>query len=536
MKQNKLALLLKTGLMNQWRLEELRHGGKARNRMLLMGVVYFVLAVMFISYAGGLAFALCYLGLSRTVPSFALCVVSLLVLAFTMIKTNGILFGYRDYELLAAMPISAHTLVASRFLMMYLMNVLGSMVVMLPMGIVTGVYTGQAPMFYLLWVVVSLVAPLIPTAIAALLGAAIMAVSSRLPHSSLFVVVFSLLAVAGFSAVTFLLAGNAETMEMADFAALGVMLDGKFQSIYPLCRLFSSAANEGNLVSFLLFLLCSVAVYGLFTFFLASRYRWIQSRLASHRTRSHYQLSHLGQSTPFMALMRKERKRFFSSSVYMLNLGIGLILLIVISVAVLFMPLDSILGGINLPDGVELGFVENKLQTIVPFVISALLGMSCTTCVSLSLEGKHFWILQSAPIAPALVFGSKIAFQLSLALPCSLISSLLFSIRFASNPLSVVLFFLYPMAFTVFMAVFGMFVNRLLPNRSWESEITIVKQSANSMAGIFGGLLIPVLGGVLLCNLPEGFELPVGLAFHAILLLAAGVLYRRLCNTRLQVL
>ena len=81
-------------------------------------------------------------------------------------------------------------------------------------------------------------------------------------------------------------------------------------------------------------------------------------------------------------------------------------------------------------------------------------------------------------------------------LPAMLISSACLAICFPQSLPGVVLIFVTPLVYGTFTSIFGMFVNIKMPNYEWTNEISVIKQSMSSMAGIFGGMInggIPII-------------------------------------------
>ncbi|MBW4081450.1 hypothetical protein [Paenibacillus sp. S150] len=91
----------------------------------------------------------------------------------------------------------------------------------------------------------------------------------------------------------------------------------------------------------------------------------------------------LEASSPFHALYKKELRRYFSSSVYVLNTGIGMILLLVMSISLLFVSPGKLGELAAIPQ------LSHGLGTLAPFLVSLFVTLSCTAPSSISLEGNH---------------------------------------------------------------------------------------------------------------------------------------------------
>lgn len=97
---------------------------------------------------------------------------------------------------------------------------------------------------------------------------------------------------------------------------------------------------------------------------------------------------------------KKECGRYFGTTIYLLNTGIGAVMLLGFSVYVLFVRgqaalLVAQMGGV---------------QAVAPMLAAVVCLMQATVnpaCVSISLEGRTLWILKEAPVPPRELFGAK---------------------------------------------------------------------------------------------------------------------------------
>ena len=141
---NNLLSLLKTEFLNRFRLGTIRNerNKKVKYRYIAMGVLYIFLAIVLAGYCFAISYGYSYLGMSYVVPGYALMITSIVILFFTFLKTNGILFSTRDYDMLTAFPIKTRTIIASKFLSMYINNLAFAVVVMVPMAVVRTIFQG----------------------------------------------------------------------------------------------------------------------------------------------------------------------------------------------------------------------------------------------------------------------------------------------------------------------------------------------------------------------------------------------------------
>lgn len=527
-----LYLLVKVGMQEQFKLAELsnkKNKRQRRNTLLILIIILF-LCLIIMGYAGGTAYGLIYMKLDNLIGTVALTVTCMINLFFTMLKTNGILFGYHNYDTLASLPVKTKDLVASRFMQLYIPNLLFSILIMMPMGIVYGIFCKMNPLFYILWILSIPAVPLIPTTIAALLGVLIMAIASRMRHPQAVSALLSILLIVGiFVSTSFLGTASSEmqftNLNAAQLTQIEETAEKLFFSLYPVSWIFKQTLVNDSLHAiqyFILFLAGSYVWYLFFVRLTGCFYTHLQCSLTARIKRDHTkELEKVGvyaQKTPLMAVLYKERKRFLSSNIYLMNIGCGIIMAVLLCIALVFLPQEKIMEALHNGDLPITISLPQLISSFAPFLIAGILSMSCTSCCSLSLEGKNIEILKSLPIKPVTLYKGKILMNLTLLLPVSIICSLALSIRYGTGALQVLMLFIIPIAFSFFTAVWGMFINIRFPNYSWENETIVVKQSISSFFGIFGGLLLAILSGVLVFNLPDSIQL-LAMALVAIVVL-----------------
>ncbi len=525
--KNKVLLLSRTLLINQFKLNTFQSKGEIRNkrRFYLMLAVGIFLCLMLMVYAYMMGMSLAMMGMIEIIPAYGLIMASAFILFFTILKSNGTLFAFKDYEIMMSLPLTTRTIIFSRFLLMYGLNSLMVLLVMLPMGIAYIQYSSVTLLFYPIWVVGMLVAPLFPTTIAATIGAIIVWIASKFRYSNALSTVLSLVLLVGILVLSFVGGGLDESAwTTQNMANLGATIGDMINKSYPLARYYTEAVVNSSLVSLGIFVGTSVLWYGVFILVLARQYKQINTALMTHQTHSNYQLTQLHNASPLKALYKKELKRFLSSTVYVLNVSVGVIMAIVLSVAAFFVSDDMIISMFPMDNAYQM------LESMLPFVVCGMVGMSCTAAVSLSLEGKNIWILQSLPIHPMTIFQSKMLVNLSIILPTAFISSLLLSIRFASNFISALYIISIPLIYCLFIPVWGMFIDINMHHYDWVSETAIVKQSANALVGLLGSGLIglsPAIVILFMSTLNIEIFMPIVVV---IFLMLTGILYKKIAK------
>ncbi len=128
------------------------------------------------------------------------------------------------------------------------------------------------------------------------------------------------------------------------------------------------------------------------------------------------------------------------------------------------------------------------------------------------------------------IFQSKMLVNLSIILPTAFISSLLLSIRFASNFISALYIISIPLIYCLFIPVWGMFIDINMHHYDWVSETAIVKQSANALVGLLGSGLIglsPAIVILFMSTLNIEIFMPIVVV---IFLMLTGILYKKIAK------
>lgn len=195
-------------------------------------------------------------------------------------------------------------------------------------------------------------------------------------------------------------------------------------------------------------------------------------------------------SSPFTNLLRKEFGRYFSSAIYVLNSGIGLILITLFTVSGSF-------SGKQFEKVLTL-FADYKTAGMVLFFcfFAALVN---TTAPSISLEGKNLWILKSSPSDVGTILLAKLSVQLIIAIPLLIIDSMILSLTLNFSFLSFLWLCLIPVLMLVLGGLVGLMANLRYHRFDFYNEMQVVKSSASVIISMFSmWIMVAVLVGIYL--------------------------------------
>ncbi len=489
-----IGLLTGLELKNLFGFNVFRHtkDPKAKKRYLGLGLAWVILILMAVFYVGALTYGLISLGLASIVPTYLVILASLLILAFGIFKAGQMIFGTKGYDMLSALPLHGSTIVISRFLKMYVTDLLLALLIILPGTVTYAVSvrfifpeaTGSLFAFCIVMLSGTLFVPLLPLVISTLFGTIVTAISSRMKHKTATQTLLTIL----FIIVVLLASFNSEQLEETltpeMLNNLAIMIGDTIYHIYPPAMWFSEAAISGSLLGFLLFAAISVIPTALLLFVVSRLFHSISRRLLVTASGQAYRLGTLKSNSILISLLKREAKRYFSSTIYVTNTIVGPIMGTIMSVAVLTAGIDTITTSIPLPLDV-IG--------LIPFLLAGIFGMMNTTSSSISMEGKEIWIVKSLPVPTKVWLDSKLLFNLSIFLPFYVVSEILLIWACKPAPLELVWLILVPALLILFSAVCGLAVNIKCYRFDWEKEEEIVKQSAAAFFGGFGGVFLTAI-------------------------------------------
>lgn len=519
--------LVRLELSNIFSLNVLRHtrDPKARRKACLMAGIYGLLILLVFFYMGAMSYGLILLGAGDAVPAYLISMASIVIFFFGTFTAGASLFRRNGYDILCSLPVSRTAIVVSRFLRMYAENLAMTLVVMIPGLGVYAVLQQPEICFYLTAVMGIFIVPLLPVAAAALAGALVTGISSRMKHKSLMEAGLSIALVLGIFCLTPKLEGLEGSITPEMLTALSDKVQQALGTVYPPAVWLGTAMVTGNFLGCLGCVGVSAVGFLGVAAVVSVNFHAICRRLFSNSARHDYRMKELKRNSLLVSLCRREFKRYFASGVYVSNTIMGPVLGTVLSGAVFFMGMDRIGQMLPLP---------LDISGLVPFLVGGVFCMMTAVSVSVSMEGKNFWIVKTLPIPTKTILDAKILMNLLLMLPFYLVSEVFLILALKPDVLELVWLLVIPAVIAVFSCVYGVAVNLRLPVLEWESEVSVVKQSAASLLGGMGGLLLAILWGAVTVLVPEAYSDLAKLAVSTLLLIITAILYGQNNRTDLK--
>lgn len=400
-------------------------------------------------------------------------------------RVKSVVFDFKDYDMVMALPISKTQVVMSRYLIMYLTSIFFTSFVTLPLCIVRFIRHGFSVLGLVSDVVVYLCTPLLSLTLAIILGTIVAIISSYFKKGNTINLVLN---------IVFFIAVMLACTKLTSFSSEEQLEEAIVTPMTKLCEvlwipnIYAGTFSE-NVIDLLIFAAISIIPFILIAMITGCFFKSLHTRISTTKTNSNYKVTKdkTKQSNVIVALYKKEMARYFGSTIYVINTMCGLILMTMFAIALVAVP-DK-----NLKDIISIGDNTNLLDLYVPLVFTMFVLMSNTTGSSISLEGYQLWILKSLPIRAKDIFISKILVNLTIDIPAIIVSVVFYGIKIKGDIALISLGLIIPMIAALLSAVFGIFANLKYPKFDWTSDVQVVKQSASSMISMMGGMFFGIV-------------------------------------------
>lgn len=501
-------------------------GGKQKSKAgflvyaLLMLYVAGVLCFLYFSMMQSLCAPLLSAGLGWLYFALAGILAVVLAVVGSVFLTQATLYEAKDNELLLSLPIPPSKILLARMLSLYVQNFLFGGLVFLPAVIVYGMTTAMSRASLVFCVLLCFLLPLLSLALTCVLAWLTALLTSRMRNKTVFTMVLSL---AFFGAYFYFYYQINDYLQLliANSRAVGTNIR---KVLYPLYQM--GLAAEGNPKAFLLFAGMSVLLFVAVYYALSRSFIRITTTKRG-AAKAKYREKALHVSSVNRSLLRKEVRRFTGSAVYMLNCGLGTILLIIGAAAVLIKRtfLMSLAG--------QIPGIEGLLPVLGCGAICLVTAPNAVTAPSVSLEGKTLWLLQSLPVGGEQILAAKLKLHLLVTVPASILCGIALDIVLRPSVLMAILMLVVPSVFALLCGELGLLLNLRLPKLDWTNEAVAVKQSMSVVVAIFVNWGILIAFAVLYMILPVGSALSpeVFLLISAVIMATASAALWRVLTT-----
>ena len=479
---------------------------------LLMGFYVFILVFrIFWSMAASLCQPLCASGNDWMYFALMGIMATFIGVTGSLFTANSTIYHARDNEFLLSLPIPQWMIVFVRIAMIYLVSAVFEVMIMLPAVLVYFV-VGDAPIWAIVFQIAAVVLmPTIAVTISCLIGWLSAVINSKIHQRAIFSVITSLAFIGVFYYIYWNLYNYIQLI-IANADAVGGVMKIFLFPFYQMGR-----ACQGNPVSFVIYAAMMVGIMAIVVKLVSANFVELAAKTQVIARRTNKGTTRKSES-PTMALFKKEFQRFTSSSVCMMSCGLGSIMMAIIGTMCIFAG-DWVITTF-------MGMSEGPNDT-VPLMAMLVVGMMCAmntiTATSISLEGKHIWMLKVFPVSPMHIFTAKIGVHMAVTSIPAVFCAAAFA--YAGKVEVQVLLYMIAAAivFALYSAIVGLLCNLRFPNLNWTNEAQAVKQNASVIVATFApwGMLMIL---AVICIVMRMMGDPVTKCLSAAITLTAAVI------------
>ncbi len=410
---------------------------------------------------------------------FAIC--SIYIFFANIFKIKEILFDFRDYDLLMSLPVSRNMVLASKIVSLYITNLLYTLIIMIP-GYVAYISFIDLPHDWLFFVLLPTI-PVIPILASSIIGIILAWLISLFSNKNIgsYIVNLSLVILALF------LYFSIYSFDSEQIVNNGINMVNSFSHYYPLTSVFVSLLDKISLVNLLIYFISPIVLTIIYILLVDFGYIKLRTRLLRQTLMSDYKIKKYTSNSSLFSLYKKEIKRYFSSSLYVINTSFGCLLIFVLIISLLLFN-DNAISYFT-----RITHFNETIKTNIFLVFSILCVLSSTTNSSISLEGKSFWILKMLPVSYDKIFLSKILVNMTILIPTILIGGTFFGIFLHLSWLEFLFIYLTPLVYGIFASVNGLLLNIIFPRFDYENEVRVIKQSMAVFLTILIGVMVVVI-------------------------------------------
>ncbi len=479
-----IRLLTRLESLNLYGLNRLKYttDQKEKRRIALTSLVWAFVIVVLAGYTGGYAYALHYLGLTNAIPALFTALISLIIFFFGIFSSAPTLFRKSGVEGFSALPLRPFSIAASRFIRMYIEDVLLCALVTLPAICVFAYFANPFVFFYPAWLISVFFMPVIAMCLSILAGALISMISSMFKRKAVFQTALTV------AFVGLIFWGSAYLTRMEDELTLEMIKNLTKTVIDSIKGIYPPAAWIGGIVQgayagLLTLIGVSLGLLAITLLIVSRIFPFVVSHQGARGSKAAFDAQRSVKTSSILpALIGREFRRYFASGVYMMNTFMAPVMTLA---AAVMLSIGDVKQAVSaLP-------IDINLSLTVSFLLGVISSIMPPSAVSLSIEGRTWWLLKTLPISNKRLFGAKILMSVIVNAPFLLVASVLTIVSLEPDAVSAVVMLIAPVLINLFACTWGLFINTKFPRFDWESEVYVVKQSA--AAGI-GGLTAPLIG------------------------------------------
>ena len=413
--------------------------------------------------------------------------VSSLTFFSAIYRTKGTMFSLKDKDNLTPLPIKKGTIVATKIVLVYLEELIFSAFIFLPCLFL---YSTNDYAFIFYGLVLMLTLPMISLLLAFIVGFILQLLTIRFNWLRYFgTAIYFIFIVAMCTTSVWFNSGNSTNIDVSGMQ--------NYQETFPFNFLYSIYV-EHSILTLFIYLLCAVVSFGLVILLYASCYDKFYEAMNYVGKKPKFKKENIKTGNSFLTIVKNDLKHLANEQMFLISAILpGFLagfLLIILNY--------SLVSSIS-----EVGASKEEVEQVILMVRNCLLfsayfflGMAAYTSLSITLEGKNFWIIKTLPIKTKTYLGAKLLENQVLEGPIMFILSIIL-IMLNNYDISLSIFLIIGAQVFIFsMGCLGLLANLKYPRLVWSNYKQVKNSAANTLTCLLGmliGLIVSVSGVVL---------------------------------------
>lgn len=318
----KIVSLLKAIMsqdMDLFRIKTKKGGKKIGSTIAIALLLMFSLASFPIMFMGQLPPNLRYITIIIFITG-----ITVLTTIESIYKSSSILFDSKDSDLLFSLPINKKDILLVRIIKLLIFQLAYNTIFILPTFIIYALYENPTTSYYISMIIILLVLPIIPTIIGGIIGYLIKKASNRFKKKKIIETIFTTSLLLG----VFYFSFEMENIVMK-IGANAANIERIIETIYYPIKLYTNLIIKFNIKDLVLILLINIISLILFIYLASISYFKTSSKSNESLNINKTSKIKTKQTSQLKALIKKELKRFFSSTVYIVNAGFSVVLVLI---------------------------------------------------------------------------------------------------------------------------------------------------------------------------------------------------------------
>ena len=480
----KMLSLIKASMTQNMDLFKIKSKKQSKASKTLLPIFLTIVVLFSIwSYANMFMEPLAKINLEYVLLTLFVLVTFVLTLTEGIYKTSSLLFNSTDDNLMFSLPIKKRTVLFIRIFKFYVFELLYNSLFLLPAMVVYATKVNVNWEYYLVSFIALLLLPIIPVALACVIGAIISGTSSKFKHKNLAQIIITTI----FLVFVFYISFNLQNV-VKNLAEKAQSFNSIITKIYYPAGAYIKLVTNFNIKDLLLFITIHLGIFVVTIWALGNTYFKINSKVKNVKVSKKNTKYSIKTNKPVVALIKKELNRFANSPVFVTNAAFGLVLYLIACIAIAF-KYNSIMAMLSEQMyNISIGDIKSYIPLVLFGCICFGSLMSSITSSMISLEGKSFNILKSLPVKTFTIINAKILTAVIIMIPFFIIGDLIMFIRFTFNIEEMLIILAASVVLPLVAETLGIIVNLKYPKMDAQNDTQVVKQSMSSMVAVFLGM------------------------------------------------